>query len=102
MTDESKPTRKSGRSGYRNATTRLIELMFRATRRNARVVAELERMVIQRLDALADARDELEERVDQLTRDVNAVRALYYDTHDTVTGEHIGGPTWTGGDDRVT
>ena len=99
------PTGKAERRKRRNPTARLFEVVFRATGRNMQALLELEKMVIQRLEDLEAARGELEDAVLELRQSVFEARALYYDTHDTVTGEHISGSQHRaprGDDDRVT
>lgn len=73
-------------------TVRLVEAVFGAINRNRRAIAAVNRATDLRLT-------ELERVVAQLGRDVHAARALYYDTHDSVTGEHVGGSVWEDGDD---
>lgn len=83
------PTGKAERRRRRNPTTRLFEVVFRATGRTMQALVELERVTLERLEVLEAAREELEGQVAQLRRDVHAARALYYDTHDSITGEHL-------------
>lgn len=75
------------RRNVSRALIRFSGLFYRHVRRQE-VVLEAHQT---RLDAMQDRLDDLADQVRQARDAAFAARALYYDTHDTTTGEHVGG-----------
>jgi hypothetical protein len=73
------------RRNFARALSRFSALFYRSMRRHEQV---LEQHTVQ-IQSLQDAIEDLRDQVTDARNQALAARALYYDTHDTVTGEHV-------------
>jgi len=87
------------RRNFARALTRFSTIFFKTVRNHAVKLDQLEVQVQSQQDAIDDLRDQLrivqkqstvlKTLVDRAQLRAEAAHTLYYDTHDTISGEHV-------------